>query len=227
MRNHSGATLDSERSWRVIEQERRDLADLLASLTDEEWERPSLCEGWRIRDVAVHVALVPNPPSVWRMLTEGLRAKGNFHRLNHDLSVRYANADVDPVAELREHAASRRMPVVTNYRNILFDILVHVQDIAIPLGRTHEMPRDAAAAGATRVWRMGWPFWAKRRLKGLTLVATDVEWSVGDGAEVRGPIAAILLLLTGRPAALPSLSGAGMAELVSRFDARSAQESGQ
>ncbi|MGH3519005.1 MAG: hypothetical protein ACRDQ7_16600, partial [Haloechinothrix sp.] len=51
-----------------------------------------------------------------------------------------------------------------NYRNILFDILVHGQDIAIPLGRERTMPVEAAGTGATRVWTMGWPFWAKRKL---------------------------------------------------------------
>ncbi len=57
---------------------------------------------------------------------------------------------------------------------------------------------------------MGWPFWARRRLRGLRLTAVDTTWTVGDGADVRGPIAAMLLLLTGRPAALPQLTGDGL-----------------
>ena len=71
------------------------------------------------------------------------------------------------------------------------------------------MPRVAAGAGATRVWGMGFPFWARRRLRGYRLTATEIDWSVGAGAEVRGPISAQLLLLTGRSAALPMLHGAG------------------
>jgi uncharacterized protein (TIGR03083 family) len=35
--------------------ERRDLADYLDTLTAEEWERPSLCRGWSVRDVPGHV----------------------------------------------------------------------------------------------------------------------------------------------------------------------------
>lgn len=202
--------MTADDAWRVIEEQRRSLADLLETLTEEEWERPSLCQGWRIRDVAAHVALAPQPPGPLSMLMEGVRAFGRFHRLNHDVSVRHANRPgVDLVRELREHAASRRLPVVTSYRNILFDILVHGQDIAIPLGREREMPVEAAAA-ATRVWTMGWPFWAKRRLRGFRLTATDVDWTVGEGAEINGPIAALLLLLTGRPAALPRLTGEGV-----------------
>jgi uncharacterized protein (TIGR03083 family) len=211
--------VDSERAWQLIEQERLSLADLLSGLTPAEWEHPSLCTGWRVRDVAAHVAMAPQPPSVWSMLVEAVRARGSFDRLNHDVSVRHANRPgADLVAELRTHAASRRLPAVTNYRNILFDILVHGQDIAIPLGRQRVMPLDAAVAGADRVWTAGWPFWARRRLAGFHLSATDVEWSVSSGRhEVRGPISALLLLLTGRAAALDQLTGDGVAELSTRL----------
>lgn len=213
--------MDAESSWRVIGQERLSLADLLETLTDVEWNRASLCEGWRIKDVAAHVALAPQPPNAWGMLTEGVRAVGRFHRLNHDVSVRYADRPgVDLVAALRLHADSRRLPKLTNYRNILFDILVHGQDIAIPLGRPREMPKEAARAGADRVWTMGWPFWAKHRLKGFRFTATDVEWTTGQGADVHGPIDALLLLFTGRRAGLTSLSGPGSTALSDRLAPR-------
>jgi hypothetical protein len=39
------------------------------------------------------------------------------------------------------------------------------------------------------------------------------EITAGQGQEVRGTIGALLLLLTGRPAALPQLSGPGSASL--------------
>ena len=210
--------MDVEHSWRVIEHQRRSLADLLEDLTEEQWEAPSLCVGWRVRDVAAHVAMAPQPPSIAGMLVEGARARGRFHTLNHDTAVRHAARPTDRiVSELRELAASRRLPVVTNYRNILFDVLVHGQDIAVPLGLPRDMPVDAARAGAERVWTMGWPFWARRRLNRLRLQATDVQWSVGEGPEVRGAIAALLLLLTGRPAALPRLTGDGVPNLTARL----------
>jgi uncharacterized protein (TIGR03083 family) len=208
--------MDREASWHVIRDQRLALADLLDDMTDAEWERPSLCDGWRVRDVAAHVALAPQVPGVVFMITEAVRARGSYHRLNHDVAVRHADtrSPAQLVAELRTHAASRRLPAVTNYRNILFDVLVHVQDIAIPLGVSRPMPPSAAAAGAARLWEMGWPFWARRRLRGIRLVATDVPWYAGAGAELTGPIEAILLLLTGRTAtALPRLTGAGTARL--------------
>jgi hypothetical protein len=52
-------------------------------------------------------------------------------------------------------------------------------------------------------------FHASKKLAGYRLVADDAPWAAGQGQEVCGPIGALLLLLTGRPAALPQLSGPG------------------
>lgn len=207
--------MDLDQMWRVIEQERLAIADLLDGLSDDQWEAPSLCAGWRVRDVAAHLTTVCLPPSAGSLFTDLLRARGSFHRLNTLATQRRAARPTQQlVGDLRRCAASRKIPVVSNERNVLFDLLVHGQDIAMPLGLELAMPVDAAAVGATRVWEMGWPFWAKRRLRGLRLTATDVEWAVGAGAEVRGPISVLLLLLTGRvSAAAPLLSGVGVAQL--------------
>ena len=50
-------------------------------------------------------------------------------------------------------------------------------------------------------------------IQGFRFTATDVPWSVGQGREIQGPIAAVLLLLTGRLATLPQLSGDGAESL--------------
>jgi uncharacterized protein (TIGR03083 family) len=127
---------------------------------------------------------------------------------------RAARPTTQLVADLRQHAGSRKVPAVSNQQNVLFDVLVHGQDIAMPLGLDLPMPSDAAGEGASRVWTMGWPFWAKRRLHGLKLTATDLDWTVGSGNVVRGPIGALLLLLTGRTtAAVPLLSGPALSLL--------------
>jgi uncharacterized protein (TIGR03083 family) len=210
--------VERENQWRVIAQQRRVLADLLAGLDDDQWDRPSLCDRWRMKDVAAHIALTPQSPGLPAIVAKAARVRFDFDRVNHDMAV--AHADRSPselVALLRELADSRRKPAITTVDNLVFDTLVHIQDVAIPLGRTVAMPVEAAREGAERVWRMGWPFWAKRRLRGLRLVATDTTWSAGEGAEVRGPVQALLLLLTGRiEAALPSLDGPGAPQLAGR-----------
>jgi uncharacterized protein (TIGR03083 family) len=155
--------------------------------------------------------MTPQPPSPTQLLRGAVRVRGDFDRLNHDMAVAHAAATpAELVAQLRAPADSRRRPVVTTYRNLHFDVLVHVQDIVVPLGRSLPMPVDAARAGLERVWTMGWPFHARRTLGNLRLAATDVAWSGGDGLELRGPAEALLLLMTGRTtAALPRLSGSG------------------
>ncbi|MEV0896041.1 maleylpyruvate isomerase family mycothiol-dependent enzyme [Actinoplanes sp. NPDC049802] len=192
--------MDSDDSWQAITGMRLDLAELLARLSEAEWEKPSLCAGWRVRDVAAHVALAPQAPSLITLLGEAVRARGSFDRVNHDMAVRHADRRTPGqlVAELLEHASSRRLPVVTGYRNVVLDLAVHCQDIAIPLGRTLPIPADVAVAAADRAWTMGWPFHARRRLRGRRLVATDADWSAGQGEETRAPITELLLLLTGR-----------------------------
>lgn len=213
--------MDEETSWRVIAEQRVGLAELLAKLGPEQWDAPSLCAGWQVRDVAAHLILASSRPSPLVMLQEGIRARGSFDRLNHDLAVRHASRPIaELVAELRREAFSRTLPAVTNYRNIVFDILVHGQDIAVPLGIEHLMPSEAARAGAQRVWTMGWPFWARRRLRGVSLRAVNLTWTVGDGPEVNGNIADLLMLLTGRTTtALARLSGPGVEVLQERVGA--------
>ena len=67
---------------------------------------------------------------------------------------------------------------------------------------------------------MGFPFRARKRLAGLRLTATDTEWAVGSGAPVEGPIAALLLLVTGRLAAVDQLTGDGVCALRRRDETR-------
>ena len=70
--------MDRDEKWAVIAEQRRVLADLLDELDGWQWERPSLCEEWRIRDVAAHVALTPQSPGLLRILAKGVGARGDL-----------------------------------------------------------------------------------------------------------------------------------------------------
>jgi uncharacterized protein (TIGR03083 family) len=82
--------VDAETSWSVIEQERLSLADLLEGLTDEQWNAPSLCDGWRIKDVAAHVAMTPQPLTLGTVAVEVIRARGSIVKATRDLAVHFA-----------------------------------------------------------------------------------------------------------------------------------------
>lgn len=208
--------LDVDTVWSVVDAERLGLAELLEGLSEEQWERSSLCTGWRVRDVAAHLTLAHTGAVTAAM---GLaRARGSFDRMVRDTARRHAAVPTGRlIAELRAMVGSRRLAPGVSYLEPMLDVLVHGQDIAIPLGLPRRVPVDAAAAAATRVWNMGRPmsraFRARSRLRGLRLVATDADWSVGEGHRVEGSIEALLLLLTGRTAALDRLSGPGVARV--------------
>jgi uncharacterized protein (TIGR03083 family) len=214
---HPIRTTDLDAVWAAIDHERLGLADLLDDLAPAEWEQPSLCAGWRVRDVAAHLALAQT--GAGRAAVDLLRARGSLQRMIHDTAVRHAGVPTEQLtAQIRGMAGSRRTaPGVTPLEPLL-DVLVHGQDIAVPLGRPRTVPIAAAATAATRVWGMPWPmsstFSPRRRLAGLRLVATDAHWAVGDGDPVEGPIQALLMVLTGRTAAVrDELSGPGAARL--------------
>jgi uncharacterized protein (TIGR03083 family) len=207
--------IDVDTLWAVVDRERSELAELFAGLSEREWQTPSLCAGWRVRDVAAHLALAHTGPG--RAAADLVRAGGSFDRMIRDSARRRAaTASRDRIAaEIRALCGSRRTAPGVSPLEPLLDVLVHGQDVAIPLGLTRTMPLEAARAAATRVWTMPWPmsrtFRARDRLRGLEVRATDTEWSVGDGRPVEGPMEALLLLLTGRTAAaVGRLSGDGV-----------------
>jgi uncharacterized protein (TIGR03083 family) len=209
---------DQEQAWQAIRTQRLAVADLLESLDAAEWQHPSLCEGWMVQDVAAHLTLQQLG------LLEGLgmfaRSPGGMNRVIREAARRQAARTSRPeiVARIRASADSRRHNVGVTYRETLIDALVHSQDIARPLGRRLPTPPDAAALAADQVWKKGWPFYPRRRLTGIRLVATDADWAVGEGPEIRGTMGDLLLVLTGRcTAALEDLDGDGLLELRNRL----------
>ena len=196
--------------WRAIDDQRRRLVDLLEDLSDQEWEHPSLCQGWTVRQVAAHVAL---QNTTWSALPRGVLEairRGGMNRAIHAVACRHAERPTgEIITEIRDRIGVwHPLPTLT-YRESAIDYLVHPQDIAIPLERHLPMPADAAVVAAERVWTSPRMFHARKSFAGYRFVATDAAWIAGTGAEVTGPIGALLLLLTGRSAGLARLSGPG------------------
>jgi hypothetical protein len=78
------------------------------------------------------------------------------------------------------------------------DILVHTQDICVPLGIERAMPVDAAVAVADRVLGLRGPMRLWTPPRDVRLVATDADWAHGDGPVLHAPMQSHLLTLTGR-----------------------------
>jgi uncharacterized protein (TIGR03083 family) len=210
--------VESSEAWTAIDEQRRALVRLLEGLTDREWGQPSLCAGWTVRQVAAHLALQNMAWTAMPRVVLDLIRHGGMNGAIHAMACRHAELPVEAiVGEIRDRIGVwRPLPTVT-FRETAIDYLVHGQDIAVPLGRALPMPGGLAVIAADRAWASPRLFHAREKLAGCRLVAGDVPWAVGQGREVRGPIGALLLLLTGRPAALPQLSGPGVAGLRELF----------
>ena len=188
--------MDDTQIWGYIDKQRADLADFLDTLTPEQWETPSLCPGWTVRQAAAHVT---HSTTDWGRLTfELLRSGFRFNAT----TLRMGREDRRPPREiteaLRAMVGGRRKPPGTATADPLMDVMVHGQDIAVPLGLERTMPIPAAVVAAERVWKMGFPFYARKHFPNTTFTATDANFSVGRGDEVRGRIQDIVMTLSGR-----------------------------
>jgi uncharacterized protein (TIGR03083 family) len=93
---------------------------------------------------------------------------------------------------------------------LLGEVIVHGGDIRHPLGLVHESKPEAVVECFELYKGLGFPLGSKKRIAGLRVIATDVDWSHGAGPEVTGPALSLMLAMTGRPAGLADLQGAGL-----------------
>ena len=94
---------------------------------------------------------------------------------------------------------------------------MHSFDISHPLGIKRAVPAEVLVAVLDFYKNAQLLIGAKKRIAGLRVNATDVEWQHGDGPEVTGPAGSLLLAMSGRRPALEDLSGPGVAQLSERM----------
>jgi len=191
--------MNSDDIWRHIDEQRADLADVVEGFDATQASTPSLCDRWTVRDVAAHIthSHVSAPRALVEMVKSGFR----FNTMMHRLAVDDTRSPQEIAAAMRAMRGSRRRPPGTSELDPLADVLVHGQDIAVPLGIDRTMPTEAAVAAVQRLWDMGFPYNAKRKFRGIRLVADDAPLAVGEGAEIAAPVRDILMVLSGRSAA--------------------------
>ena len=121
------------------------------------------------------------------------------------------------INQLRDTAGSADRAFGAGPLDPLVDILVHGQDIARPLNLARPVPIHRAVPALQHVIDSIF-YGAKKRLRGVRLIASDVNWSFGSGdAELCGPAVDLLLVATGRPDGLRHLTGAGVAVVAERL----------
>jgi hypothetical protein len=187
----------------LVATERRALADFLDTLAPADWDAPSLCPAWRVRDVVAHIVHGPTEPHAATLLAV---ARGGFR--------------VNRVVEIVDDT---RSPVFVTGTHVFADLVVHELDIRRPLRRSRPMTAEAFRITADLMVGTGGPLAVvfahppRRMVRGLRLVADDLDWSHGEGPEVHGSAEALLLAITSRPVERGELTGPGASTLLDRL----------
>lgn len=194
----------------ALADERRYLADLLESLTPEQWQVRTLCSAWTVHDMAAHLVM-PIEGTVLDLMRATVRARGNADRIGVLMTARFAELpSAELVTRLRANAESSAGPPMVGEHGPYSDSLIHGEDIRIPLGIADDRPQER--------WRPTLDFLMTRKARlgflpaakpDLWYQATDVEWQHGRGDVVSGPAATLALALCGRAARLDELDGPG------------------
>ena len=187
-RENTRSSLEWPNLTPMVHAERRSLSDFLDTLAPEQWTAPTWCDKWNVQDLVAHLTAAGNitAPHFFgglhqdrlqlRQVRRGRpaqlhgghagRREGALRRDHHE-QPQAARARVRRAR--RGHGARRRHPPSARRRRAT-------------------TPPSTSSTLAELYKKTGAPLRAKKRLDGLKLEATDVDWSTGDGPEVRGPV---------------------------------------
>jgi uncharacterized protein (TIGR03083 family) len=147
--------------------ERARLLALLERLTPEQWGSPSLCAGWRVREVVAHMTM-PFRTTPLRFLTGLARARFSFDRYA-DRAARADTAaltDDELLAQLQDNIRHGWRPPGGGEAGALSHDVIHGLDITEPLGLPAPPPERIAtvlrAAGPRNLAYFGVHTWPGR-----------------------------------------------------------------
>jgi uncharacterized protein (TIGR03083 family) len=201
--------------WRLIHAERDALATDLAGLDAAQWKTPSLCGRWTVRDVLAHMTATAamTPPKFFGKL---LGAGFSFSSMSDkDVKGELGDSPSDTLARFKAQASSTTAPPGP-LDSWVGEAIIHAEDIRRPLGIAHTYAPAALLRVANFYKGSNTLIGAKNRIAGVTLHATDADWSHGSGPEVNGPLLSLVMAMTGRKVALNDLEGPGVEVLRSR-----------
>ncbi len=206
-------------TFELIATQRRAVADVLASLRLEEWEVASLCEGWRVAELAAHLTM-PFRVSNREFFLAVLAARGSIATVMDDYAREHAHEpSAQLVAHLRDGSTSRFVPPTFPDVASLHEIVVHGFDLSIPTRRHVEVPDEVARHVLDYLvsTRPGFVHTRRGLARGVRLISTDSEWSWGSGPEVRGTNFGLIMLLARRPLGFEHVSGEGVGIIAQRL----------
>lgn len=173
------------------------LGDLLEALPPSRWDTPSLCEGWRIREVVAHLTM-PARYGEAEFMAELKECDFDFGRLSNRIAERDGALPTSRlVADVFSDVLHGWQPPGGGAMGALNHVVIHSLDITVPLGVQRRSPDptirvilDSMAAGGAARFGVD--------ISDVALTATDLNWSSGSGQERSGSAEDLVLYMSGR-----------------------------
>ncbi|MGW6929868.1 maleylpyruvate isomerase family mycothiol-dependent enzyme [Lentzea sp. NPDC054927] len=191
------------------------LVDDLSALGPQQWRSKTLCADWDVEEVLAHLGAAATITRWgWIRSIVGARFDADLH--NRRRLEEFRGANPQETLERFRRVGTITLPVKSSPAG-LGEVIVHAEDIRKPLGLRH----DPDAAGLLAVARFfatkDFAVNSRTLVKGLALRAADADFEEGSGPEVSGPLLSLVMVMAGRRAFLPDLSGDGVPELSGRL----------
>ena len=198
MKTHATTTANEDELKESIAEEYLALADLLEAAGATAWDAPSLCEGWRTREVVAHVTM-PVRYSGPAFMAELEEVGGDFGRLSNTIAARDGALPTERLlADLRSDVLHTWEPPGGGMDGALTHCVVHCLDIIESVPLAHRVSDDRIARVLSLVADPATPNLFGIDLSGVALRADDIDWSYGAGAVVEGPAQRLALVACGR-----------------------------
>lgn len=200
--------------WPWIHEERTSILETFEGLTDAQWDVPSLCGAWTVRQLLGHLVIAADPRLRFFFLPVA-KAGGSFDKANDRLArVEAERPTEDLIARYRERLGERRTPPGFGPIAPLSDIVLHSLDVRVPLRLPLDRPVDRYEPVLDVLFtRRAELAFVPRGRPNVRWVAADHAWSHGSGDEVNGTMADLALAASGRGARVDALTGAGQPAL--------------
>lgn len=206
-------------AWALAGRARRDFVDMAEQLDEAQWNTETLCSGWTSHHVLAHLVwhVEQTVPALLIALT---RARFDFNRAAdraaHELAKRPSQ---ELLNELRERADEKPSVPGAPETGSVTDTVIHLQDVRRACGLDGTLDPEFVRIGLDflTTHRNARFIFDPKVLTGLSLNATDIDWTYGSGPEIAGPGEALMMAIVGRPTR-PELDGDGLALLADRLD---------
>jgi uncharacterized protein (TIGR03083 family) len=175
------------------------LASALSPLEGDNWSRPSLCEGWAVRNVVAHLTMAARYDE--ERFGAELAADGFDFQTTSDRIAR-RDGELPPatlLADLRSEALATFEQPGGGWIGSISHVVIHGLDVTLPLGLGRVAGDEATGLVLDALAAPG-----GRSLFGVDisagLRATDLDWRRGPAAGRDGTAGELVALLSGRTA---------------------------